>query len=106
MKGELANGKAGDTIMRIGRYVNVDEGAPLIKDGRPPHPRSIGGDEVAIMHTQMLTVHTDRRLFIGDLGNACIRSVKLDYHREAKVPLKDLAGGPEPEASPRFRAGP
>ena len=74
-------------ILRIGQYGNVDDGAPLIKDGGPPHPRSIGGDEVAIMHAQMLAVHSDRRLFISDLGNARILSVKLGYHCEERMAL-------------------
>jgi len=74
-------------IVRIGRYGNIDDGVPLIREGGPPNPRSLGGDEVGIMHAQMLTVESDRRLFIGDLGNACIRSVKLDYHVEERIPL-------------------
>jgi hypothetical protein len=81
----------GNEVLRFGRYGNVDDGTPLIRDGAPPNPRSIGGDEVAIVHNQMLAVHSDRRLFIGDLGNACIRSVKLEYHVSERVPLKDAA---------------
>lgn len=78
----------GNEIVRIGRYGNVDDGMPLVKEGGPPNPRSIGGDEIAIAHNQMLAVHSDRRLFIGDLGNACIRGVKLDYHATERVRLK------------------
>ncbi len=33
------------------------------------------------------------RLFIADLGNACIRSVKLGYHAEQRVALKDAPDG-------------
>jgi hypothetical protein len=77
-------------ITRVGRYGNVDSGIPLIKDGGPPAPQSIGGDEVALMHPQMLAVESDRRLFIGDLGNARIAAVKLGYHAEEKVALKDV----------------
>ena len=82
--------KNNNEIVRIGRYGNIDEGKPLIEDGGPPDPRSIGGDELALMHHQFLAVESDRRLFIGDLGNACIRSVKLLYHAEETVPLKDV----------------
>jgi len=39
------------------------------------------------MHTMNLAVHSDRRLFLADIGNQCIRSVKLDYHRAETVPL-------------------
>jgi len=78
--------------VRIGRYGNIDDGVPLIKEGGPPNPRSLGGDEVGIMHAQMLTVESDRRLFIGDLGNACIRSVQLGYHTSEQVRLKDVPG--------------
>jgi hypothetical protein len=31
--------------------------------------------------------HSDRRLFIFDGNNDCIRSVKLDYHVSERVPL-------------------
>jgi hypothetical protein len=80
----------GNEVIRIGRYGNVDDGIPLVPNGGPPHPRAIGGDEVAIAHNQMLAVHSDRRLFIGDLGNACIRSVKLVYHTTERLPLKEV----------------
>jgi hypothetical protein len=72
-------------ITRIGRPGNVDDGRPLVKEKGPPHPRSIGGDEVAIMNCLNLAVHTDKRLFISDIGNYCIRSVKLGYHASARV---------------------
>jgi len=78
----------GNEILRIGRYGNVDDGLPLEKKGGPTHPRSIGGDEVAIMHGQHLAVQSDRRLFIGDLGNARVVSVKLDYHADEVVALR------------------
>jgi DNA-binding beta-propeller fold protein YncE len=82
--------KNNNEILRIGTYGSVDDGTPLIKKGGPANPRSIGADETAIMHAQMLAVQSDRRLFIGDLGNACIRSVKLDYHVSESVALKDV----------------
>jgi DNA-binding beta-propeller fold protein YncE len=81
----------GNEILRIGQYGNVDDGMPLIRKGGPPSPRKIGGDEVGIMHVQMLAVQSDRRLFAGDLGNACIHSVRLDYRRSQSVPLKEAA---------------
>ena len=80
---------AGNVITRIGRYGNVDDGMPLIRDGGPPDPRSIGGDEVAIMHATYPAVHTDRRLFLADIGNYRIVSVKLDYHTTEKLSLKE-----------------
>jgi hypothetical protein len=58
---------------------------PLKKKGGPPNPRSIGGDETAIMNCLQLAVHTDKRLFISDIGNYCVRSVKLDYHASERV---------------------
>ena len=61
---------------------------PLIKKGGPPNPRSIGGDEVAIMNCLQLTVHTDKRLFLSDIGNHCIRSVKLDYQVSERTAVK------------------
>jgi hypothetical protein len=33
---------------------------------------------------------TDRHLYIGDVGNARVVQVKLGYHAEAKVALKDV----------------
>ena len=63
---------------------------PLVKAGGPPNPRSIGGDEVAIMHCLNLTTHSDKRLFLADWGNYRIASVKLGYHAEEKVALKDV----------------
>jgi hypothetical protein len=81
---------AGNVVTRIGTYGNVDDGLPLIKAGGPPRPRSIGGDEVALFHGAYLAVHTDRRLFIADPGNGRILSVKLGYHAEEKVNLKDV----------------
>ncbi|MFO7898328.1 MAG: hypothetical protein R6V58_04620 [Planctomycetota bacterium] len=92
----------GNVIMRIGRYGNVDDGVPLVKPDadrrckqgwQPPSPRSVGGDQVAIMHAQNVAVHTDRRFFLADVGNQCIRSIKLDYHTTETVPLKHAADG-------------
>ncbi len=80
----------GNLIARVGRYGNVDDGEPLVKEGGPPAPRSIGGDEVALMSPRTVAVHTDRRLFIADRSNERILSVRLGYHAEATVKLKDI----------------
>ena len=80
----------GNLILRVGRYGNLDDGKPLVAGGGSPNVRSIGGDEVALFHPAFLAAHTDRRLFIADLGNARIVSVKLDYHATERVALKDV----------------
>ena len=69
---------------------------PLDLRGGPPHPRSIGGDEVALFLACYVATHTDHRLFIADAGNARIVCVKLGYHATAKVPLRDV-----PDQGPR-----
>ena len=81
---------AGNLILRVGQYGNADEGMPLVKDSGPPNPRSIGGDETAIMYAPYVATHTDRRLFVADPGNARIVSVKLGYHTEKNIALKDV----------------
>ncbi len=86
----------GNLILRVGQYGNVDDGEPLVKDSGPPEPRSIGGDEVALFDTRAVATHTDRRLFISDLGNARILSVKLGYHTEETVALKDVPDAGDP----------
>ncbi|MCX7805544.1 MAG: hypothetical protein N3A38_10195, partial [Planctomycetota bacterium] len=80
----------GNLILRVGKYGNVDDGVPLVKDGGPATPRSVGGDEVALCHASYVATHTDRRLFIADYGNYRILGVKLGYHAEEKVALKDV----------------
>ncbi len=40
----------------------------------------------------ILFLMTDRRLHIGDVGNARIVSVKLNYHATEKVKLGDVPG--------------
>ena len=79
----------GNLILRIGQYGNVDDGKPLIVDGGPKNPISIGGDEVALFHAAYLATHSDRRLFISDGGNSRIISVKLDYHNNHKTKLAE-----------------
>lgn len=77
----------GNVILRMGTYGNVDDGRPLILDGGPPNPRSIGGDELALMHGAYVATHTDRRVFIADIGNYRIASVLLGYQAEEKVAI-------------------
>ena len=92
---------AGNLILRVGRPGNVDDGLPLVKEGGPANPRSIGpstdsgqaSDEVALMFAPYVATHTDRRLFIADPGNARIVSVKLGYHADEKVALKGVPDG-------------
>jgi DNA-binding beta-propeller fold protein YncE len=81
---------AGNLILRIGRYGNVQDGKPLVAKGGPATTRSIGGDEVSLMYACFVGTHTDRRIFISDLGNARILSVKLDYHANEITKLKDV----------------
>ena len=83
----------GNLILRVGRYGNVDDGKPLDGKGGPPGVRPLGGDEVGLFHAAYVGTHTDRRLFIADAGNARILSVKLAYHVEQSVRLKDVPDG-------------
>jgi hypothetical protein len=92
---------AGNLITRIGRYGNVQDGRPVgtrwqrrrrkgndapLPD-EPPGQRSIGGDEVSLVHACFVGTHTDRRVFIADYGNARIVSVQLDYHASETTKL-------------------
>ena len=81
---------AGNVIVRIGQYGNVDDGKPLVEAGGPPVTRSIGGDEVALMHAAYAATQTDRRLFLADIGNYRVLSVKLGYHVDESVSLKTV----------------
>ncbi len=81
---------AGNLIMRIGKYGNVDDGRPLLDGGGSSRTRSIGGDEVALMHSCYVATHSDRRLFIADAGNRRILSVKLGYHVSERIKLRDV----------------
>ncbi|MHC4917386.1 MAG: hypothetical protein ACYTGB_18060 [Planctomycetota bacterium] len=80
----------GNLITRIGKYGNVDDGVPLIKEGGPAKPRPVGGDEVALCRPAYVATYTDRRLFIADYGNYRILSVALDYHAGHTVALKNV----------------
>jgi len=83
---------AGNLIMRIGQYGNVDDGVPLKGDGKRGawKPKALGGDEVALFYPIYLATHSDRRLFVTDPGNQRIVSVKLDYHASKRIRLKDV----------------
>jgi hypothetical protein len=83
---------AGNLILRIGKYGNVDDGRPLFAEGGPPSPRAIGGDEVSLMYAGYVGTHTDRRLFIADAGNGRILSVKLGYAAEERIAVQGAAG--------------
>jgi hypothetical protein len=87
----------GNLIVRIGRYGNVDDGLPLVKEGGPANPRAIGGDEVALFLPRFCATETDRRLFVTDAGHGCsISAVKLGYHVEERVALKDVSDQKKP----------
>jgi hypothetical protein len=91
--------KAGNLILRIGRYGNVDDGVPLGGPGRrgepptqrkldaPKDPRNVD-DQVALAHAAYVGVDTDRRLFIHDAGNGRIVGVKLGYYATESISLK------------------
>jgi hypothetical protein len=64
---------AGNLILRVGTYGNVDDAG------------------VSLFYAPYVAVRTDRRLFIADPGNHRIVSVKLDYHAETRVSLKDVS---------------
>ncbi|MCK6474719.1 MAG: hypothetical protein L6R28_23610 [Planctomycetes bacterium] len=80
--------KAGNLVTRIGRYGNVDEGKPLVAGGGPANARSIGGDELSLYHACYVAAQTDKRLFVADLGNGRVASVRILYAADARVPLK------------------
>jgi hypothetical protein len=81
---------AGNAILRAGRYGNVDDGVPLVKDGGPAEPRPLGGDEISLFNPKFVAVDTDRRFFVADIGNYRVLSVKLEYHADERVALKDV----------------
>ena len=82
---------AGNLMVRIGRHGNVDDGVPLIKTSNVKgwSPKPLGGDEVGLFYPAYLAVDTDSRLFIHDPGNQRIVSVKLGYHTDVRIRLKD-----------------
>jgi hypothetical protein len=85
---------AGNLILRIGQYGNVDDGIPPVPDRLGAGARrSLGGDEVALFYPVYLATHTDRRLFITDPGNMRIVSVELNYNTTETVALKTAREG-------------
>ncbi len=70
----------GNLILRIGQYGNVDSAG---SESLVP----LGGDEVGLFYAPYVAVHTDKRLFIADPGNARIVSVRLNYHVNEIVPI-------------------
>lgn len=71
---------AGNLILRIGQYGNVDSDGP---SSLVPLP----GDGVGLFDAAYVATHTDHRLFIADGGNARIVSVALNYHVDQRLPL-------------------
>ena len=65
---------------RVGRYGNADSAGPKSKE-------PLGGDEVGLFHACFVGTHTDHRLFISDIGNDRILSVKLDYNVNKIIPI-------------------
>ncbi len=63
---------AGNLILKIGQYGNEDSKG---KNSKEP----LGGDEVGLFHPCFVTTHTDRRIFVSDIGNENVFSVKLKY---------------------------
>ncbi len=84
----------GNLILRIGRYGNVDSSGPgsLVP---------LGGDEVGLFYPAYLATHTDHRLLISDAGNARVSSVRLAYHVNERIALKEIpdAGNPPADKS-------
>ena len=62
----------GNLITRIGKYGNRDSMGP--KSLKP-----VGGDEVTMIHGAYLATMSDRFLYIADIANDRIISVKLNY---------------------------
>lgn len=87
----------GNLILRIGKYGNADDGVPLApleesEEGVRARPLycPIGGDEVALVHAAYVGADTDHRLYIADAGTDRILSVRLGYHNEERVALRDV----------------
>ncbi|MEX1095966.1 MAG: hypothetical protein WED34_07945 [Planctomycetales bacterium] len=75
---------AGNVILRFGHYGNADSAGA---ESAAP----VGGDEVALMHALYVATHTDHRVFVADMGNQRLVSVKLGYAKTARVPLANAA---------------
>jgi DNA-binding beta-propeller fold protein YncE len=72
---------AGNLILRIGQYGNLDSAGPK---SLAPLP----GDGVGLIYAPYVATQTDKRLFIADPGNGRIVSVKLNYHSTETVAVK------------------
>jgi DNA-binding beta-propeller fold protein YncE len=80
---------SGNVICRVGKYGNVEDGQPTVGDGGPAKTQATSvDDQVALFYAPHVAVHTDHRLFIADVGNERILSVKLEYHASETVGLK------------------
>ncbi|MCK6474867.1 MAG: SMP-30/gluconolactonase/LRE family protein [Planctomycetes bacterium] len=63
--------KAGNLILRVGHYGNAD-------------------DPEGLFDACFVATLTDKRLFVSDPGNGRILNVRLDYHTNERVALKDV----------------
>jgi hypothetical protein len=82
---------AGNLILRVGQYGNADDGVPMRPGRATPVTRNrLGSDEVAVFYPAFVGADTDRRLFIADVGNLHISSVKLGYHATEKIHLRNV----------------
>ncbi len=75
--------RAGNLILRIGQYGNVDSSGPkgLIKTA---------GDGIGFFNACYVATQTDRRIFVADRGNMRIVSAKLHYGASKTVSLRDI----------------
>ena len=72
----------GNLILRIGQYGNEDSSD---KNSLVP----LDGDGIGLFHPCFTAVHTDRRVFISDIGNGRIVSALLKYHKDKILSLKN-----------------
>ena len=72
---------AGNLILRIGRYGNLDSAGP---NSKVPLP----GDGVGLFYAPYVATQTDKRLYIADPGNGRVVNVKLGYHTSETIGLK------------------
>ena len=72
---------AGNLILKIGQYGNEDSKG---KNSKEP----VGGDEVGLFQPCFVATHSDRRLFISDMGNCRVVEVKLKYVVDETLVLK------------------
>ncbi|PCJ56896.1 MAG: hypothetical protein COA79_17305 [Planctomycetota bacterium] len=78
----------GNLIYKLGKYGNVDDGLPLNKKGGPKSPISIGGDEVSLFHACYVATDSNNRIFIVDIGNGRVVSVKIGYQKTEVINLE------------------